>query len=416
MLEWKNAHAADAPPAALNLAILGYEIVLETKREIEKSLDAASPVASIEAVRGLNERINVLVRHIGLDLDHCTQSSLHPVLSPTVQTQLDRLGIAGQVLVSGTREMSYELCTLEAKHFHSLISEEKLSEIAWPIFIFRVPHPPLDWPLHHVLLFHEIGHALFRNNPLPFEVPDLPELDPRGAANLIERAKRSILLRKFVDAYSSWVEELFADAVGFLVSGPCYLQAFCRVLGGFFTFDQFSHSHPPTAFRVNLLGHALKDRAFVLAGRQGEILNSWPEEARRIHENHKYVAGDDDARKILPLLLRETAKAHQRIVDSVVSVLGQAACTPAMLADDVSSAAIYEKLGVLPVEKDPFPTPGQPGEPRSAERVFSICWLSYVGDVPVGHPQNDKRCLRHGDALLEALDGCEALRTWRESS
>ena len=71
-----------------------------------------------------------------------------------VQRQLATLGIDGDVLVTSIRDVSYELYPIdEAEAKHSTLVRTAYLVQRKPIFVFRVPHPPLDRAMYHVLLF-----------------------------------------------------------------------------------------------------------------------------------------------------------------------------------------------------------------------------------------------------------------------
>jgi hypothetical protein len=311
--------------------------------------------------------------------------------------------------------MSYELDTLTKNLFDPLVSPAVSAEIDWPIFVFFVPHPPLDWSLHHVLLLHELGHALYPNASLAnIEIPIPPEFDPNTAKDLMERVERSKLLARFRQYFRAWSEELFSDAVGCLMSGASYLHAFCRVLCSFYAFDEPTSSHPPVAFRVHLCGRILDDKQLKPGGNQEAVVAGWTTEAERIHNSAAYIARDPSTKKLLPVLLRELEPVHQQLVLAAETSLGTRVYGPALVADDAKRAEHAATLGVPPIESAEIPalTDG-PGDPLNAERIFAITWQAFCQvQHGVGAKSYD-RSSRQAASLLEALDGAEAIRAWK---
>lgn len=403
---WCDRHRTTAPSAALALAHLGIGIANKLAADAQSAIDVAR-----DNVQTLNTRAEVLVELIDV-LDHSTLTSLHPILSPTVHTILSSLGVAGQVLVTGTREVSYELWTLSLNRFEQLVSTADSNAIRWPIYVFKVPHPPLDWPLQHALLYHEIGHALFHARGKSFKVSLPPGLDHTKAKDLLERMRIAGDAARFARSVQLWAEEIFADIVGILLVGPAYLLAFCHVLGGNFSIQNCSDTHPPTAFRIQILAESLKTHGLVpeaLPPALREVWDGWLSETDASHTTYRPANDNDDRfKRILPVLIESLTAASKPLLASVAAELGDKVCTPARLADDIERAKLMESTGIPPIEQGTVPSLEKAGIPMEAHRVFSISWLAhYMRRADAGDE------VQAGQSLLEALDASEALRAWR---
>ncbi len=158
-----------------------------------------------------------------------------------------------------------------------------------------VDGPPSIWPFHHIhvplyvfpvtqqrslrflpLLLHEFAHLLYVcHKP---ELDDLvAELQEEIADTLVPASRRNDQYAErqvgqrhlIVDTWYSWTQELFCDAVGFIMGGPCYIRAFSSFVNGMhrgeFYRDEQSLSgseHPVTWLRVQFLARYARDRGF----------------------------------------------------------------------------------------------------------------------------------------------------------
>jgi hypothetical protein len=414
---WSRREGTAVPPAARELARLTLAIARAMRVELEK---LAAEVASgsppdLDAVVGLNQRAQI-AETLHTFLDNSTHKTLHPVLSPTVRTELTALGVSGQVLVCGTRDVSYELLTIARDPFAKLVPANELSKFDWPFLIFRVPNTPLDWPLHHVLLYHEIGHALQRAQPdLPAPQPP-PQLDPAQTQDLMRRVEFALLQSAYMKAMTSWLEELYADVVGLLLSGPAYFVAFSRLLGGFFPIDNVSVSHPPTALRIRLLGETLSKFGLLAAlpGTTRPLVDEW---LARAQTATKYAPVGDLNPKLIPLLVQAAEAAHPGVIAAAAARVGGRAYTASLLAEDGERGRLLRELKIPPIEQDALPPLTEPGQPLPPARIFSAVWAAFLEQTSGASPPLAgvaSAAEQYARVLLGALDGAEALRAWRE--
>lgn len=110
----------------------------------------------------------------------------------------------------------------------------------WPMFptivIYFMPSSMQQGLLYLPLFFHEFGHLLYacHEPELDEQVSDLQE---EIADLLFPAVKRDDLheqkdaeARAVFERWYEWIQELFCDAVGFKIGGPCFLRAFSMYL------------------------------------------------------------------------------------------------------------------------------------------------------------------------------------------
>lgn len=130
--------------------------------------------------------------------------------------------------------------------------------------------------LYQPLLFHEFGHLLYL-----LHKPEMDDLVAELREEIIEllmpasqrndryaeeqASKRQII----ANTWYSWIQEIFCDAVGFEIGGPCFLYAFSSFLsklakGDFYRQpDYLNYSeHPTTWLRVRFLSERAAAKGF----------------------------------------------------------------------------------------------------------------------------------------------------------
>jgi hypothetical protein len=420
LIEWGRREGSSAPPAARMLAQLTRgiaRIMLEELGHLEESY-RAGVIPDLETIVVLNQRA-LTAEELHTLLETSTHRTLHPALSPTVRTELESLGISGEVLVCGTRDASYEILTFGRDDFQGLVSERDLDECDWPLFVFRVPNVPLDWPLNHVLLYHEIGHAMWKPDELvPPPLP--PELDPSLTKDLIKRMEVGVLARKYQAALASWLEEIYADAIGLVLVGPAYLLAFCRFLGSFFSIDQASLSHPPTGLRIHFLGKALRESGFYDALPPGmrDLVDAWLARAQGQHSRGYQASRMGEESRVIEKLLKPLVATIEVVREDVFRLARESAAHQVYSSDWFKNDQVrgneLSSLQIPPIERDAIPTLEGPGIPLQPARIFSATWSGYIEEASQTSAISDLagRSEYFAQVLLGALDAAEALRMW----
>jgi hypothetical protein len=346
--DWSAQEGRGAPQTAQALARLAEACAshLESEVSAEFARVLAGGAGDSDRVIGFNIRISAL-QQIAETVEQSTHRSLHPVLSPTVQSLLTELGVTGQVIVSGAREpANYELQFFGRQLFEPLADEKTLDNLSWPFLVFLVPRPPLDWPIHYTLLFHEIGHAVFKHNHLGsvFPIATPAEYMPGDPSNPSEYMRRYAMGQAFRGFAHDWLEEIYSDIFGLLSVGPTYLLIFCRVLGGAVSLAQCSKTHPPTALRIVIMAWIASSRSYFddLPLGISQTIEGWVAKASDLYEVGKYAVPPDSpdlqpyvsalVSTMFPLILTVSEHVEETLQSNICTATstkgGRAACRP----------------------------------------------------------------------------------------
>ena len=117
------------------------------------------------------------------------------------------------------------------------------------------------------LLFHEFGHVLYKCHDQEMDalVGDFQqaveaELLPVSQRNDQYAQEQARLRQSIVETWYKWLQEFFCDAVGLVVGGPCYLNAFSEYINRFQAADYYRQpsdlhgsTHPVSSLRIQLL-------------------------------------------------------------------------------------------------------------------------------------------------------------------
>lgn len=160
----------------------------------------------------------------------------------------------------------------QTQHIPAAVSDGSFA--CWPVTptIYFVPASAQSGLLYLALLFHEFGHLLYAcHKP---EMDDLVQSLRRKIAEFLEPsslrdtpyAKREAERRReIVSVWYSWTQELFCDAVGYVIGGNAFAYAFSSFLQMHGT-SQYNvasskiagRAHPVTWIRVRLLADRMR--------------------------------------------------------------------------------------------------------------------------------------------------------------
>ncbi len=121
--------------------------------------------------------------------------------------------------------------------------------------------------LYQPLFFHEFGHLLYQLHKPEMDdlVGELQRevtrvLAPPSRRNDRYSERQAAHRQAIADTWYSWAQELYCDAVGFHIGGPCFLRAFSAYLGALNRGDYYrepenleNSAHPVTWLRVRFL-------------------------------------------------------------------------------------------------------------------------------------------------------------------
>lgn len=243
----------------------------------------------------LGEPINLNLSYLQLNQDEI----LEDVLSNTKQiTELVYL-ISSRLVIpilrtSSTDRLSlYIIGWLHNEHSQTINYPPAFADGFYSVFPFQlapiyfVPVVEQKGLLYQPLLFHEYGHLLYichkpemddLVSDLRQEIVDLLRpVSQRNDRYAEEQAnKRQII----ADTWYNWTQELFCDAVGLEIGGPCFLHAFSSFLSSLNEADfrrqpndLWLSTHPVSWLRVRFLVERAKRRGF--SNLADAIWNEW---------------------------------------------------------------------------------------------------------------------------------------------
>jgi hypothetical protein len=267
----------------------------------------AAPDVRLRWLQTVGTGLGLLVHNLGT-----LERALPPSLTPLVSAFARLLGelIPGRAAVFvPERFFNYELREIHAKSFEHVLGAN-VDAHTWPALFLKLPLGLLDSPRNHILLGHELGHALAAvaraetqkhsrlveaakraGTVLPDPPPPLlprPNIDTARILPIAQQMCREgginvpapstagqvgigqLILQGLIAKVASdvssiterWVEELFADAVGVCLFGPAFTKAFADVLLPTGRLAQASHDHPPHAVRITFQRDLLARKEF----------------------------------------------------------------------------------------------------------------------------------------------------------
>lgn len=145
--------------------------------------------------------------------------------------------------------------------------------------IYMLPCMDRRGLLYLPLLFHELGHVLYARHRQ--EMDDLVgalqrtiarHLEPAVRRNDLHAEEQAHQRQRIVNAWYSWTQEFFCDAVGLLIGGPAFLYAFATYLSmlapGDFALtaeDLRQSTHPITWLRIQALVERARELGYSTA-------------------------------------------------------------------------------------------------------------------------------------------------------
>jgi len=204
----------------------------------------------------------------------------------------------------------------ETAHFPPAVADGFCA--IWP---YRVISPVYFFPsleqrglLYQPLQFHEFGHLLYACHE--HEMDDLVAELQRGIARILTPISRRndryaedqlVLRQRIVNTWYNWIQEIFCDAVGFTIGGPCFVHAFSSFLSTLQRQDFYQPSdmlsagaHPVTWLRVQFLAQRAADAGFDSLA--NDVEREWRSVARILRIEEDYHGFYDP--RLLDLVMR----------------------------------------------------------------------------------------------------------------
>jgi len=399
----RTNEAVGSQGGARDLSAVALAIARDMQREAQVHLAAATAKTplTLDSILALNQRART-AEELHAFLENSSHRSLHPALTPTVRSELEALGIPSPALVTGTRDVSYEVWTFDRDNFVGLVPDAELNTFKFPLLVFLVPNAPLDWPLHHILLYHELGHALLdARGGLPTLTPPTA-WDPSTGTTPQESFDFLSKCNDYSDASESWLAEIYADAVGVCLAGPAYAVAFARLLGAFFSLREAGSSHPPLALRIRLIDRALKAHGFTMPPEFATLLDGW----LALAKSAKSFSSDTLEQDVVMQLLTDVEAVFPNVLALAEGHVGPRRYDTVAFNDDLARGEALATRQIPPIEVEGVPSLSTHGTPLVPARIFGAAWCAYLRD-----PERENEA-RYADVVLGSLEGAEALRVW----
>ena len=125
------------------------------------------------------------------------------------------------------------------------------------------------------LFFHEFGHLLYKCHEQELDVlvgefQQVVESELLPASQRNQYAQEQARIRQsIVETWYKWTQEFFCDAVGLVIGGPSFLNAFSEYVNKFQLSDYYRQpsdlhgsTHPISRLRIELLGGASRSGWF----------------------------------------------------------------------------------------------------------------------------------------------------------
>lgn len=456
LLTSKRVYKASRDKAAESYATLLEAILAEHRSAFQRLAgDGGEPFPDrLRRLQDLGGEFQALVSRLEL-LDGAMPPRSSPLVAAYVRL-LSRLAPDVSAVFAPFRQLNYELLAFLSEHFVDYAID--LGRLKFPALFVRIPTGFLDSPRNHILVAHELGHAiaavqqekveatmreaarLRREGGEPpdpvkplYDQPAFPrdriedvvntawsesglrlpvEGSPRFSDYQLDVAK---VEKSALTMAALWLEELFADSIATLLFGPAFVFSFFEVLVPLDPLWHASESHPPTAVRILNMRETLDlpplsgivDRLPPgMTGKLGEML----EAAKQALPE---VPGDglgQSARKLFSLVDESVRLAVGGARSAAATCVGDLAYTATLFASDRDAFVDDLVWRLVP------PLTSPPADPISLATIFNVgqvVALEHIGDFQRGDTLTDK-WKELDKLLLKAIELAEVHSTWGE--
>jgi hypothetical protein len=369
------------------------------------------------------------------------------------------------------RAFNYELSSIYPDPFRATLGDD-VDQGNWPALFIKFPTGFLDSPRNHILVAHEIGHAVAavrraetqryqqeaakaKRSGLPssevppalLPLPSIPQprlldvviarwnesgLSPLDTATLDLATLRSrptesllfadIIARVATTAQAmcaSWMEELFADAVGVCLFGPAFIFSFIEVLMPVSGLQNADEDHPPGAMRLLwmeqlLRGPQLTGMIDAMPDGLRTRLDAWITMSAEEFVNLKTLGASakDFAGKLQSLVTDIVEALADSIRKAALAVCAKLIYSPSRFKDDLSRYSDDLVLFGIP------PVVAPPGQSvvglATIFNVAQMVALERLEEFRPGEARPEKERMLD-DLVLKAVELAEVQRKWQEA-
>ncbi len=223
------------------------------------SIDPSTASKFIQDAEQLGDNAYALLMHVsGEDAGQIP----HQIVAP-FQGWVQKLQIENTIFFRAEHISNYELATFDLEQWCDDLNSPSVglgaatTKINWPVLRVTVPGQAMGMLPHFAVVGHELGHAIQDeikpdfSNYIDEDAALKDRIDARLAKNGHSFGDDQLMLTS--EILKSWVNELKADAVGHLLSGPAFFFALCGFLEIAGQSYGISPSHPPSDLRRKLL-------------------------------------------------------------------------------------------------------------------------------------------------------------------
>lgn len=249
----------------------------------------------LQSCKWLHDKINLQISYLELGREDILNDILSNTNQITERVRLVSSRLAVPILrASLTDRLSLHVIGwLHQEHPTTSQYPPAFSSGTYAVYPFRfapvylIPTVEQSGLLYQPLLFHEFGHLLYECHRPEMDdlVTDLRQdlvdlLRPVSQKNDRFAEQQANKRQVIADTWYTWTQELFCDAVGFEIGGPCFLHSFSSFLSSLNETDfrrqpndLWMSTHPVSWLRVRFLVERANSRG--LSKLADTIWNGW---------------------------------------------------------------------------------------------------------------------------------------------
>ena len=379
----------------------------------------------------------------GSDIEELPYSIVAPL-----QRWFDKLNIDNDILFRTELVANYELTRSENEFQKIRKPSDELKNatnaICWPHLRVTVPSKAFSQLPHMAIVAHEIGHTLFEKVNLTPDIQDAfleetNDLFIRVCAELKIQSLDTSTIDSYQKIFSSWCEELAADAFAHFLCGPAFFFALSDFFQLFGHYYGLCPTHPASDLRRHILYKKLDEVdsegisfATIFEKHSGCLLTPEFNSASlmRTPEKIRIIADamiNHDVTKAEAHLIAELHDSIPKVVETIYSnvhshlesVCPDAIYKPSDFDADLNSFLMPMLSAIPPIEMGARLEDRRPTDFSTILNVGWVTLLTKLDELKVRSERKDRRTEKleklH-QILLKAVELSEAKRRWMEIS